>query len=440
MNWYSNVEFPNLSFNFTNCLNVPDGNCIPRTITYTTQEGTKFDYTYGGWQDDAGFYTYSVVGNAAAYELVYNFKKNFFLSIDHTSYMYAANGRLISYADDQGATVSFTYLNAGRISLITDATRNRTVAFTFGTFGTFSRVNSIKDPAGGIWSYDYNPTTGMLTKVTSPGPTPTVRQYHYEGSDASLLTGVSINGIRYSTYSYYPDRRVRQSGLADGEEVDNFTYASNSTTVVDEKGQTTIYGISSVLGARLITAVSRLGTSTCPLSSAATQYDGNGFPLLRTDWNGVQTGYVYDAAGKLQSVTSARNTSSASTVAYTWVGADVASITSKDSAGIAYAKTDYVYFTSGLERGKLSSVSNTDLRTGAVLRSDINYTFHPNGILATKKISEVRNSGNLDTIYSYDVTGNLTSISNPLNQQETFSNYTLLGMPGRHTDINGVVT
>ena len=58
----------------------------------------------------------------------------------------------------------------------------------------------------------------MLASVTSPGASPDVRTYHYENSaDRQLLTGISINGVRYSTYKYYADKRVQESGLAGGE-------------------------------------------------------------------------------------------------------------------------------------------------------------------------------------------------------------------------------
>ena len=61
----------------------------------------------------------------------------------------------------------------------------------------------------------------MLERVTSPGPTPDVRTYHYEmAGQADLLTGISINGTRHSTYGYYADRRVQVSALAGNEERD----------------------------------------------------------------------------------------------------------------------------------------------------------------------------------------------------------------------------
>lgn len=439
-NWYSNLEFQLLSFTFSNCLTVQDGNCIPRTVTYTATDGSKLEYAYVGWTDDAGTYTYSVRGNAAAGELYYTFKQRFILDKNHTSYVYSAGGKLSSYMDDKGATVSFAYRNAGRLSQIVDATGNRTINFTFGTFGSFSRVSTIQDNAGGIWTYDYSPTTGMLTKVTSPGVVPSVRQYHYESADPSLLTGISVNGVRYSTYSYYPDRRVKQSGLAGGEDVDNFTYAGDSTTVTDARGQATTYGISTVLGARLVTSVSRAGTSTCPQASAQTQYDSNGYLSQKIDWKGNKTVYSYDSAGKLQYVTTAANTSAAATTAYTWTGKDVASTTSKDAAGIAYAKVDYTYFTGGIEVRMLSSVTRTDLRSGTVLRTEYKPTFHPNGIMASQTVTAIRNTGNAVSVSRFDQNGNLTSTTNALNQQETFSNYTLLGKPGRVVDKNGVAT
>ena len=82
----------------------------------------------------------------------------------------------------------------------------------FGWSG--NRVETVKDQNGNIWNYTYDSSSGMLTAVTSPGPSADVRTYHYEAADTTLLTGISINGARYSTYAYDPTtKKVTSSGL-----------------------------------------------------------------------------------------------------------------------------------------------------------------------------------------------------------------------------------
>ena len=75
-----------------------------------------------------------------------------------------------------------------------------------------------------------------------------VRKYHYENPlSPYLLTGISVWNsqqtawVRYSTYTYDTNLRVSRSELAGGEEADNFSYETNSTTVSDAYDQSTVY-------------------------------------------------------------------------------------------------------------------------------------------------------------------------------------------------------
>lgn len=438
-NWHSSLEQRPLNFTFTNCIATRNGNCIPRTVTHTDGTGAKLVYSYVGWTDDENFYTYSVNGNAAAGELVYNFKVNWSLSKDHKGYMYAANGRLNSMSDDGFAMVTYLYQNAGRLSQITDATRSRSIYFTWNDK---NRVSAIKDPAGNTWSYEYDPNSLMLTKVTSPGTTPTVRQYFYENADKTLLTGIAINGVRYSTYSYYPDRRVSQSALAGNEEVDNFVYGANSTTVSDARGQATTYTFATFLGEKKLTAVSRAGTSTCGVAAAQSNYDSNGTLVSSFDWKGNGTLYTIEAAGKVQSVMTGYGSATPMITTQIWVGDQVARTVMKDWHERVYAYVDYTYVPADGSRGagRIASIVRTEHPSGVARRTDFSYTFYTNGILESVTETKVRATGNAVTVTRFDTMGNLVSRTNPLNQQETYSNYDLMGRPGRYVDINGVAT
>lgn len=66
--------------------------------------------------------------------------------------------------------------------------------------------------------------------------------YHYEhAADVKLLTGVSINGTRYSTYKYDGSKRVSESGLTGSEHKDTFTYTTNQTTLKNALGASPIF-------------------------------------------------------------------------------------------------------------------------------------------------------------------------------------------------------
>jgi YD repeat-containing protein len=303
------------------------------------------------------------------------------------------------------------------------------------TWGSNSRVSKVRDPAGNDWLYEYD-ANGMLTKVTSPGTSPDIRQYYYENADSTLLTGIAVNGVRYSTYNYYSDRRVSESGLAGGEEKDSFVYGPTQTTITDARGQTTTFGFMSVFGELKLTSVSRAGTSSCTSASAQTVYNASGYPDYTLDWNGNKIGYEYDGAGRVLNVTSA-----AGTQAHTWAGEQIMQTEYRNGSGVAYANVVYTYFQSGFGLGLVESITANDIPTGKQRRTTFAYTFTPGGLVAGKSITNSLPGGaSSTTALAYDALGRLISRTNALLQQESWSNFDGLGNARHYVDINGVST
>ena len=283
----------------------------------------------------------------------------------------------------------------------------------------------------------------MLSSVTSPGIPADTRTYHYENtSDGTLLTGISINGVRYSTYSYYADKRVKTSGLAGGEEFDSFTYGVNQATLKNAKGQTTTYSFTPAQGALKITLISRAGTATCSAANASTFYDKNGWIDYTLDWNGNKTDYSYDVSGKLLQTTSAFGTVVSSTQVNTWIGEDLSESTFRNSANIAYLKVAYTYFpsTAGLAYGKLASEVWTDISAGVERKTTYSYTFHPNTAIAEIKTTRSLPSGTVSTVYNFDALGNQTTLVNSAGHKVSWSNHDGLGQPGKMVGASGKVT
>lgn len=239
-NWLSNWDIPRISYTTTGCTITPEGACIPQKAVVTNPDGTKYTHKFLGLSrmniaelssrrakissltplGNAGTtaagdsYDYSS-GGLATGTLVYTPGSGWTLVKGHTTYFYNDGGRIQSISDDAGIGVNYTYsTTTARLYRVTH-TNGKYLEFGWGTN---SRVATVRDASGSIWNYGYN-SAGMLTTVTSPaasGQAADVRTYHYENADVTLLTGISINGVRYSTYSYYPDKRVQQSGLAGG--------------------------------------------------------------------------------------------------------------------------------------------------------------------------------------------------------------------------------
>jgi len=438
--WPSSFDFPKLGFSPT-CKTVATGVCVPYTVTYTETDGTKFVYSYVGTTDDAVF-NYSVNGAAATGELQY-FRAGgkWILDRGKETHTYYSTGVLQGIVDYSGAArMLFTY-TSGNLTKVAN-TVGQSVEFTW----TNGLVTRVRDPALNDWNYEYN-TNGMLTKVTSPGTSPDIRQYHYENADPTLLTGITINGTRYSTYKYYSDRRVSESALASNEERDLFAYGGDYTKVTDARGQPTTYTFATIRGAMKVTSISRATTSTCPTATASTVYDANGYIDYTLDWNGKKTDYAFDSAGKLLQVTSAAGTTDAATVVHTWSTApivwshkDIEKTEYRNSANTAYARVTYTYYTTGDPIGRLASETWTDVKTGVSRRIDYGYSFYSNSTISARTITRTLPSGPATTTITYDTLGNVASVTNALGQKESWSSHNGLGLPGRHVDANAIAS
>jgi RHS repeat-associated protein len=417
--------------------------CYPRSLIVTLPDGTR--YTYNGPIGGGPFIEpieYSVAGSmdlgvmvaepdppssntVFKYTLYRDKKVNYFSTAGVLQNVWSQSGTLLE---------QYTYggTNVRQPTKVTDAA-GRSIEFTW----TGTKVTSVKDQNSNIWTYAYD-GNGMLSTVTSPGPDPDIRTYHYEAADTTLLTGISINGTRYSTYAYDPTtKKVTSSGLTGGEELDTFSYGANSTTVTSADGQPTTYTYTTILGAKKLTSTSRAATSSCPTATASqTVYDANGWIDYQLDWNGNKTDYDYNSAGQLLSTTTAATSANAQTESNTWSGDNLIEVNYRKGAAAAHSKVTYAYGNSGLSFGLLISETWTDLTTSATRSTTYAYTFHPNTLMATMSVATPAGT----TTYSYDTSGNLTGIVNPAGHQITFAGYNGLGLPGSMTDANGIVT
>ncbi|WP_082615955.1 RHS repeat-associated core domain-containing protein [Massilia sp. Root418] len=461
--WMSNFDYPRLTFDTTTCYHDPStGNCPPRTVTHTRPDGSKFIYTLliqsGGSDSEIILeakrkrasaaettnvvpgteYFYLAKGAAGNFEasraagvLTYFYNVRWELERQKENYTYSATGYIQSYSDSRYAKTTFGYQGTKVVSVTSPAGK----ALVFG-YGGNGLVNNVKDPAGNLWRYEYN-TSNMLSKVTSPGATAQdVREYVYDNGNnrPTLLTGLIINGVRYSTYSYHPDGRVKESRLESGKERDSFEYNYLQTIVKDVRDQATTYNFENVRGELKTTTVSRNPTATCPTAAnALTAYDSNGFADYKDDWNGNRTDYTYDATGRLLEYTTAYTSSDALTVVNTWVNDDIVSAEYRGTSGTPYARVTYTY-----DAGEVASETWDDLKTGAQRKLVYSYTQHPSNVVATRTTTRTLPGSTVVETKVYDASGNLTSRTNYLGQTESWSLYNSMGQPGRHTNLNGV--
>jgi len=429
--WLSNFDYPKLVIEGQACSR--DKVCVPRTATLTDSDGARFVYRLvSATATEDGVYVYDVRPGASgaatvdAGVLILTTGAPWELIRGKTTYVY--NGPYLdSITDPLGAVTSFSYVN-GKLSTVTSPT-GKTMQFTYGPNG---RVSEVRDPAGQAWLYEYD-ANGMLSKATSPGAAPDVREYLYEAADVTLLTGVKINGVHYSNYSYQPDRRVKTSALAGGEERETFDYGPLLTSVTDARGQATRYTFEDVKGTLKVRSVSRQQTASCGAASATTVYDADGHIAYEEDWNGNRTNYSYDSAGRLLAYSSAAGTPSELTVAHQWQGEDILSSEYRGAGGGAYKRVTYTY-----KGTQLGSETWDDLKTGAQRKFSYDYTLHPSNAIASRTVTRTLPEGEVTSTMRFDSDGNLLARTNFLGQTESWSQYDGMGRPGRLSNLNGI--
>ena len=340
--------------------------------------------------------------------------------------------------------IEWTFAYSGTYPTSVTHTSGRYVQFTW----TGTQLTSVRDTAGNYYGYAYSANTfgtglNRLSAVSMPGLPTTNVTYHYElASDVGALTGKSVNGIRYSTFAYNSNgyaTKTEHNGL----EKYTLTYSTTGAvlTVVETNplGKNTTYTFEDG-NPRTITGQP---STYCPGTMySETVYDGNGYPQLKSDFNGNDTNYTYNAKGQLTEMTEAVGTTVARTTQYSWNALN--QLTSEKVLGVS--QTDYAY-----SAGRVSMINAKNLSANGVANQEhttfMSYSYYgtpgPGGSLQLGMIHTVTVYGPLAgdyVMYTYDQLGNLVTIVNSLQQTITYSNFNGFGDPGRVTGINGAFT
>jgi len=362
---------------------------------------------------------------------------------------YDANGRPLTIRDERNVGLSYTYNASNQLASVTHSS-GRAIQLTWAG----SKVSAITAPNGKQYTYSYG-TGGYLSGVTYPDALGS-RTYHYEQTGVpGGLTGVSVNGVRYSRYQYNADGRVAWSGLEAGVEKSTFSYGTTYTDVTNATGQTTRYQIAELNGSKRVIGIERPASAICPAGGRYTTYDARGNVDYEVDSLGVKTDYTYDALDRLtqkvEGIGPNGETDQQQITQFTWDATRKSRLLTVSVFGASLSTpirtTSFAYYPDGDARAKLlQSVTTTNLNgfglQGASYAQVIsyNYTLHPSGLIATMTMDGPI-SGTLDAqTYTYDANGNLTAIRNSLNYGVSYGSYTALGSPGRVTSPNGGYT
>lgn len=295
-----------------------------------------------------------------------------------------------------------------------------------------SSTTQVTDPAGNNYTYKWD--GARLTQLIYPNNLGN-KTYHYgeNGAGENILTGISIDGKRFTTYLYNGDKAI-QSGRSDGSQTYKLQYGSNYTIVTNPLGAVSKY-IYSNNNKDKLTKIERSGVSNCPNSSAVTNYDNKGYVISEVDWNGVEIIYQRDANGLLLQKRIPANNSA---TRYTWLNSPylISKVENLENNNVVSDSVYTYYSSSDPAKNRIRSIKSCS-KKGVNTCSTIGYgyTLHSNGMLKDVAI----NKDGKTTTYNYDAIGNLIQYKNVLGHITKYSDYDGLGNVGKVTDPNGLV-
>ena len=301
-------------------------------------------------------------------------------------YNYDDLGRVISKTDWDNNTTLYEYDDRGNITKITQAAGTadeRVTEFTLDS--TFNLPDLITEP-GRTTDYDYD-TYGRLTSVT--------------------VTDTNTSETRITTYTYYSNSTDANGNLVLGrlEQVNG-----PRTDVTD----TTDYAYDANLDLETVTnALSQVSTITAR--------DSAGRPTSVEDANGVETDYVYDTNGRLQSATRAVGTGIEAETEFDYDDdGNLTKVTLPNGVFLEYSYDNARRLT-GIEDVAGNTITYTLDDAGNITQEDINtstptlkYT-HSQVFDELSRIIESVGASSQTAHYTYDANSLLTEYTDPDN-------------------------
>ena len=359
---------------------------------------------------------------------------------------YSSAGYIQSVASP--TTVAWTFTYNGTYPQRVTHTSGRYIEFTWSN----GQLTAVRDPGGNYYGYAYTANafgTGLhrLSASSQPGEPVTTIAYHYElASDPGALTGKSFNGARYSKFAY-DNNGYATSTEHNGADKYTFAYslgAGGAMTVSETNplGKRTTYTFQD---GKLLTTTGH-PSAYCPAAGyAEVVYDANGYPALKSDFNGNDTAFTYNAKGQLLQKIEAYGSPVARTTLYEW-DTRMNRILSVTMPG--YSKITYTYDIGS----RPSRIVVTNLSPNGVANQSrstwYTHDYHAPAYGTMQQVGMLSHeqvdgplAGMADSLLKeYDRLGNLVSVSNGQGHRVTYSNHNGLGQPGRITGANGAVT
>ncbi|MCH7342653.1 DUF6531 domain-containing protein [Pelomonas sp. CA6] len=358
--------------------------------------------------------------------------------------VYSRGGSLLNASNAQGVTWTFDYADPDRAvssSVANDSLYRvrHTGGQSMGIQWSGGRISQITDPAGNLYAYGY--TGDQLTQTTYPATPHQVDGYAVSSDtityhmELGRLVGKSLNGVRYSTFTYDGQSRVLSSEHAGGVEKFTFEYGSMTTFVTNPLGRRTQHHFGNFEGQEFESSWVSGGASTyCPAYSTSVTQSSQTVRTER-DANSYATETETDLEGSPIRVTRGVGTGSPVTTTLQWD---------------AYPKRIRVVQGAMSRRNieytgnRVASVTETNISAlgsyGQARTTTFSYVDSDGNGLPEQMTVDGPLPGSGDAVsYQYDAAGNVTQRSSSAGTVY-YAGYNGLGLPGQITDENGVTT
>jgi RHS repeat-associated protein len=397
---------------FSNQTTLPDG-----SVVILMSNGVKVGF---GKNSDGSFASPSGV-DAVLTTAAPNYILTEKASGEKWTFPQGSSGRLLTHADRNGNTITFTPGDGspGSVTQVLD-TKAQTTTFTYGTSG---RISQLRDPSGQMANYGYDNATGQLTSFTDQKGVATgvggTTQYSYDVF--SNLKQITTPTGRVITFDY--DTSKRLVGIHHPNQANDPTTRFAYTTNLDGTHTTTEEDANTKVTTFVFDPIGRLLNVVDALSNAESlTYTANSNVSTYSTGSGAASGkFGYD-------------TSNNRTLAYVQPGAHSTAA-----------------FNDGLHPFQPSAVSDPQDNTSSL-------TYDANGNLtkltdplpannqtltprnANGTIASVTDAGGHQTTYGYDPKGNLNLVTPPAPLPATSATYDSLNRFATSTDGSSVQT
>jgi RHS repeat-associated protein len=311
--------------------------------------------------------------------------------------------RPTSVTDPLGHATTFTWDGNGRQLTAKDAL-NHQHSFTYTTAGD---VASSTDARGNVTTYTYD-TTRRLTSIAEPGGV--TRSFTYTNTGVAAALPSSATDGRNKTTSFGYDTAGNNTTITDANgDVVTRTFDSSGrvTSVVDPRGNEPSADPDDYRTTFVYDSLDRLVTATDPLGHVSSNtYDLAGQLVSSLDAAGHATSYTYDNAGRQTSVTDANG--HASVTGYDNAGRVTAMV---DATG---AVTTFAYDAAGRLQSSVSPNGNVVGAAPAQWRTTFTYDN------ASRRTSVADPSGHV-TGFGYDNANRQTSVTDPLGHVTSYT-------------------